>query len=103
MIRYELEKAAAVAVNGRPGPVWLDIPLDIQAMQIEPDELRGFDEALEAYPARDADVDETIALLNRAVDPRTRDPAEPLRGGSAGAVSISRDSGDGILERRGSD
>lgn len=69
MIRYELEKAAAVAVNGRPGPVWLDIPLDIQAMQIEPDELRGFDEALEAYPARDADVDETIALLNRAKRP----------------------------------
>ena len=28
-VRYELEKAAAIAVSERPGPVWLDIPLDI--------------------------------------------------------------------------
>lgn len=68
-IRYELEKAAAIAVNGRPGPVWLDVPLDIQAMQIEPDKLRGFDEALSAYPAREEEIDETISLLNQAKRP----------------------------------
>lgn len=69
MVRYELEKAAAIAVNGRPGPVWLDVPLDIQAMQVEPDQLRRYDEALQAYPAKEEVVDETIALLNQAKRP----------------------------------
>lgn len=43
-IRYELEKAVYVAFEGRPGPVWIDIPLDVQASPIEnPSALRGFD------------------------------------------------------------
>lgn len=42
-IRYHLEKALYLATSGRPGPVWLDIPLDVQAAQIEVDDLQGFD------------------------------------------------------------
>ena len=42
-IRYHLEKALYMAVNGRPGPVWLDIPLDVQGAVIETEELRGYD------------------------------------------------------------
>jgi acetolactate synthase-1/2/3 large subunit len=34
-VRYHLEKAMHLAVSGRPGPVWLDIPLDVQSSQIE--------------------------------------------------------------------
>lgn len=41
-IRYELEKAASLAREGRPGPVWIDIPLDIQASQIEPEQMKGY-------------------------------------------------------------
>lgn len=41
-IRYHLEKALYLALNGRGGPVWLDIPLDIQAAIIETDDLVGF-------------------------------------------------------------
>ena len=41
-ICFEMEKAAAIAKEGRPGPVWVDIPLDIQASQIEPDELLSY-------------------------------------------------------------
>jgi len=44
-IRYHLEKAWYYAQNGRGGPVWLDIPLDIQASLIDPEELEGFDES----------------------------------------------------------
>lgn len=42
-IRYELEKAAHIAREGRPGPVWLDIPLDIQASDVDPDMLRCYE------------------------------------------------------------
>jgi len=42
-IRYHLEKAIYLAKYRRPGPVWLDIPLDIQAAEIEPILLEGFD------------------------------------------------------------
>lgn len=64
-IRYELEKAAAVAVHGRPGPVWIDIPLDIQAMCIEPGSLRGFDVGmLPQYPVKDTDIIKVIELFN---------------------------------------
>lgn len=41
-IRYHLEKAVYMAKEGRPGPVWLDIPLDFQWAMIEPEKLKGF-------------------------------------------------------------
>ena len=42
-IRYHLEKAFFFATSGRPGPSWLDIPLDVQNAQIDPAELPSFD------------------------------------------------------------
>ena len=44
-IKYELEKAIFEATNGRPGPVLLDIPINIQKQQIEPEKLIGFDKS----------------------------------------------------------
>ena len=41
-VRYLLEKAVHIACSGRPGPVWLDIPLDVQASLIDPRVLHGF-------------------------------------------------------------
>jgi acetolactate synthase-1/2/3 large subunit len=41
-IRYVLEKAFYEAQNGRPGPVWIDIPLDIQNKKIIPSTLKSF-------------------------------------------------------------
>ena len=41
-IRYHLEKACYLATNDRPGPVWIDIPLDIQSAQIDPEKLNSF-------------------------------------------------------------
>jgi acetolactate synthase-1/2/3 large subunit len=49
-IRYHLEKATWLARNGRPGPVWIDIPLDVQGASIDAESLRGFDPFAE--PAR---------------------------------------------------
>lgn len=41
-IKYHLEKAVFQAKNGRPGPVWLDIPLDVQSSIIHEDKLIPF-------------------------------------------------------------
>ena len=42
-IAYELEKCIHFALSGRPGPVWLDIPLDVQAAMIDQDVLKHFE------------------------------------------------------------
>lgn len=42
MIRYHVEKALWLATSGRKGPVLLDIPLDIQACEIEPESLQSY-------------------------------------------------------------
>lgn len=42
-IKYELEKALFLAEDGRPGPILLDIPLNIQKQEIDPEKLVGFD------------------------------------------------------------
>lgn len=42
-IAYHLEKAAYLAKNGRPGPVWIDVPQDVQGATIDSSALRHFD------------------------------------------------------------
>lgn len=61
-IRYSLEKALFLAQTGRPGPCWLDIPLNVQGAIIEEENLIGFDEseALKEIPAK---VSEDIIAL----------------------------------------
>jgi len=41
-IRYHFEKASWMAQSGRPGPVWLDIPLDVQGAEVEIANLKGY-------------------------------------------------------------
>ena len=41
-IKYHLEKAIFLAKEGRPGPVWLDIPLDIQNAKVDEKKLKSF-------------------------------------------------------------
>ena len=43
-IKYHLQKAFYLATHGRPGPVWLDIPIDTQASMVEPSKLPDYDE-----------------------------------------------------------
>lgn len=44
-IRYALEKGFHLAVTGRRGPAWIDIPVNFQGMIIETDDLKGYDES----------------------------------------------------------
>jgi len=42
-IRYHLERAWHLATTGRPGPCWIDVPIDVQASLVEPTTLRSYD------------------------------------------------------------
>jgi len=43
--RYHLERAAHLAVSGRPGPVWLDVPIDVQGAHVDPPAMLAYDPA----------------------------------------------------------
>lgn len=42
LIRYHMERALYEATTGRKGPVWLDIPLDVQAAMVDEEKLPGY-------------------------------------------------------------
>ena len=42
-VKYHLEKALFLAKNGRPGPVWLDMPLDVQGAQVDEKGMAAFE------------------------------------------------------------
>jgi acetolactate synthase-1/2/3 large subunit len=58
-VRYHLERAWHLAQSGRPGPCWLDIPVDVQAVSIDPASLRSYDPGSYA-PAEDAQEQDQI-------------------------------------------
>jgi acetolactate synthase I/II/III large subunit len=74
-IRYHMEKAVRLACSGRPGPVWLDLPLDVQGAAIDETLLRAFDPTGNTVHERAPDgqiaaaVGRAIALLNQAERP----------------------------------
>jgi acetolactate synthase-1/2/3 large subunit len=68
-IRRELEKATYLALSGRPGPVWIDIPLDVQGATIDPDQLPAFEPPAPAGGDIAAAVDQVIELMARAERP----------------------------------
>ena len=69
-IRYELEKAIHIATSGRMGPVWVDIPLDIQVASIDLDTLKGFEPPAKAVPAHlSEDAAEILAMVREAERP----------------------------------
>ena len=62
-IIFHLEKAIYLALNGRPGPVWIDIPIDIQSALIDPVSLPRFDGNIKKLAVKDAaDMIAGIAL-----------------------------------------
>lgn len=70
-VKYVLDKAIYIATHGRKGPVWIDIPLNIQAAMIDENELREYnpkeDELL--LPNIDEEVNKTAELIKNAKRP----------------------------------
>lgn len=69
-IRYELEKAIYIAQEGRPGPVVLDIPDDLQRVEIDPETLEGFTPESKCVLSQiDDKVDELLTMIRSAERP----------------------------------
>lgn len=70
-IRYHLEKAVYLSRHGRPGPVFVEIPLDVQATEIEPESLKSFDpsEVEEKINLDSAAISKVAELLKNAKRP----------------------------------
>lgn len=67
-IAYHIEKAAFIANSGRPGPVWIDIPLDIQGAWVDASNLKHFDSVAEGYDSSICPNQETITKLTRLLE-----------------------------------
>ena len=71
-IRYALEKALYLAQTGRPGPCWLDIPLNVQGAYVEEEELEGFDPVeleKEVPSVTEETVSQVVSMLKQAKRP----------------------------------
>jgi len=68
-IRYHLEKACKLAVSGRPGPVWLDIPLDVQSAQIDPEILVGYNDSVSLPSVTPEQTNEILEKWKSAKNP----------------------------------
>ena len=72
LIAYHLDKAVFLAHHGRPGPVWLDIPLDVQGAQIESEVLQHFlpEPDMDDYGLpTDAEIEGVFRLIEKAERP----------------------------------
>ena len=66
-IRRYLEEAVYLAKHGRPGPVWIDVPLDIQGAMVDEATLVGFTASDE--PKYDCQIDAVVKALKTAKRP----------------------------------
>lgn len=71
-IRYEVEKAIFLATSGRPGPVLLDIPLDVQKAQIDPEGQIGFDKSVALNHPRSDLIATWVRNVLHAIDDSKR-------------------------------
>ena len=69
MIRYHMEKALSEATHGRKGPVWLDIPLDVQASIVDENKLEGYVPDVKEENNIEKDVLKIIDELNKSERP----------------------------------
>lgn len=69
MVRYELEKCVAIARQGRPGPVLLDVPLDVQGSFVEEDSLVGYTDEYQKPVIKKETLEIVVELLKNAKRP----------------------------------
>lgn len=68
-IKYELQKAIHISKSGRPGPVWIDIPMDFHWIDINPDELEDFEVDDEEYEISTDALNHVLKMIQNASRP----------------------------------
>ena len=68
-IRYHLEKACALATTGRPGPVWIDIPLNVQSVDVDPNSLKGWEETIDIPSPSQSQINLVLEKWKQAKKP----------------------------------
>ncbi len=69
MVKYHLDKAIHMATSGRPGPVWLDVPMNIQGALVDESELVDYVPESEAMPDGSALLSRVVELMQQAQRP----------------------------------
>lgn len=73
MVKYEIDKAMYIAQSGRPGPVWIDIPLNVQGALVDESQMKEFDPSEIEDPIDhkiiDKQINELLAKLKIAKAP----------------------------------
>lgn len=72
-VKYELDKAIAIALDGRPGPVWLDIPLDVQGAMVDVTQMKEFNPSelidIVKHELVDSQINQLISKIKTAKSP----------------------------------
>lgn len=96
-VRYCMERAWYEARNGSPGPVWLDVPIDVQSATIEPDDIRGFDP-----PLPDPGIEDQLTRAAHEVASKLAKAKRPvLLAGTGIRLSGALDTFQSAVERLG--
>lgn len=99
-IRYHLEKAVHLARTGRPGPVWIDLPLDVQGAAIDETSLRAFDPAEDVVSGL-ATADQIAAAVRYALELLNAAQRPVVLVGNGVRLGGARAEMRGLIERLG--
>ncbi|MBU1659464.1 thiamine pyrophosphate-binding protein [bacterium] len=68
-IKYEMQKAIHIAKSGRPGPVWIDVPMDFQWSEITPSELESFEAKDERPKIQKGSFEKLLEMIGQSKRP----------------------------------
>ena len=91
-IRYHLERALHLATSGRPGPTWLDVPMNVQGALVDPDTLPAYDPQEDALRFETADLEAACRDVARRIRAAKRPVVLPGSGVRlSGALDVFHD------------
>jgi acetolactate synthase I/II/III large subunit len=98
-IRYHLEKALYLAQTGRPGPCWLDIPIDVQGSMVDESALVGYDPSEDAAKNAAPTQAELATVCDRIIARINESPRPVIMAGTGIRCSGALDIFEKVISR----